>query len=223
MYPTVHFALLGFIPVSLTLFVLLPVRRAIVATFLLGWLFLPVAGYELVGLPEYDKFSAISYVTLLGTLVSRAMGSGDHPPIRGVGKLDLPIVIFCLGAGATSISNGLGAYNAMSAAAKLLLYWGIPYFIGKTYFGDWLNIRRLAIGLVIGGLIYVPFCLFEIRFSPQLHKLLYGYHPFAFGTTRRLGGFRPMVFTQNGLALGLWMAAASACAIWLVRQRGARP
>ena len=41
---------------------------------------------------------------------------------------------------------------------------------------------RLAGGavLLIGGLIYIPFCLFEIKMSPQLHKWVYGYHQHAF-------------------------------------------
>ena len=65
-------------------------------------------------------------------------------------------------------------------------------------------------------MIYVPLCLFEIKMSPQLHQLVYGYHQHGFDQTIRLGGFRPMVFMQHGLAVGFWMTAASLIGVWLL-------
>ena len=50
----------------LVLFAILPPRRAVLVGLLGGWLFLPVARYELSGLPDYSKFSAISFGLLLG-------------------------------------------------------------------------------------------------------------------------------------------------------------
>ena len=60
----------------------------------------------------------------------------------------------------------------------------------------------------------MPFCLFEIRMSPQLHKCVYG-STSAPRQTFRWGGFRPMVFMQRGLAVGIWMIAGVAVGMWL--------
>lgn len=67
----------------------------------------------------------------------------------------------------------------------------------------------------MGGLIYIPLCLFESRMSPQLHNIVYGYHAHSFAQTQRLGGWRPTVFMQHGLEVGMWMMAASLIGIWL--------
>ena len=93
--------------------------------------------------------------------------------------------------------------------------WGIPYFLGRIYFNDLQGLRELSVAIFIGGLIYVPFCLYEIRFSPQLHRLLYGYHQHDFSQTFRFGGYRPMVFMQHGLMVGMWMGMATLAGIWL--------
>jgi hypothetical protein len=73
---------------------------------------------------------------------------------------------------------------------------------------------------MIAGLVYLPFCLWEIRMSPQLHRQVYGFRQHTFTQTYRFGGWRPMVFKQHGLAVSLFMGAASLQAIWLWRSRG---
>ena len=78
--------------------------------------------------------------------------------------------------------------------------------------------RRLAIGMFFGGLIYIPLCLFEIVMSPQLHRIFYGSHAFAdFTQTIRYGGFRPTVFMRHGLSVGVWMMTVTLLCIWLWR------
>jgi len=69
--------------------------------------------------------------------------------------------------------------------------------------------------VVLGGLVYIPLCLYEMRASPQLHRLVYGFHQHEFQQTIRLGGYRPMVFMEHGLALGFWMAMAALLGFWL--------
>lgn len=56
--------------------------------------------------------------------------------------------------------------------------------------------------LVIAGLIYTVPMLYEIRMSPQLHTIFYGYFPHSFGQQARGGGFRPVVFMGHGLLVG---------------------
>jgi hypothetical protein len=91
--------------------------------------------------------------------------------------------------------------------------------LGRLYLGDPDSFRLLTVAIVLGALLYVPLCLYEIRMSPQLHRLVYGYHQHEFLQTIRYGGYRPMVFMEHGLALGLWMVAATLLALWLAWTR----
>ena len=45
----------GWIPAVLALFALFPPRRAVIISFLIAWLFLPMASFKLGGLPDYAR------------------------------------------------------------------------------------------------------------------------------------------------------------------------
>ncbi len=215
MSPTVYIAMFGWIPVVLALFATLPARRAVITSFLVAWLFLPMAGFRLPGLPDYSKMSA----TCLGVLLGAAMFDSRRLMMFRPSWADIPMALWCLCPIVTSVKNGLGLYDGLSTAFATFVGWGLPYLIGRMYFADLQGLRALAVGVFVGGLIYIPFCLFEIRMSPQLHKLIYGYHQHAFMQTKRFGGWRPMVFMQHGLMVGMWMTAATLCGVWLWRSR----
>jgi hypothetical protein len=171
-----------------------------------------MATYSFEGIPDYGKVAAISIALIVGVFVcdfGRVTRLHFH-------WSDVPMVIWCLVPMASSLTNGLGFYNGLSAVLGSVLTWGVPYFIGRLYFGDWEGARSLALAIFIGGLLYVPLCLYEVRMSPQLHTMVYGYHQHVFAQTRRLGGWRPVVFMQHGLAVGMWMTAAcmAGVAIW---------
>jgi hypothetical protein len=123
--------------------------------------------------------------------------------------------VWCVGRVATSVSNGLGVYDGLSNMLGQVVFWAVPYWIGRAYFTDIEGIRDLAKGIVIGGLLYVPFVLWEIRFSPQLHTDFYGFLPVSFKMTVRYGGFRPIVFMQSGLMVAMWLTAATVVCAWL--------
>jgi O-antigen ligase len=163
------------------------------------------------GIPQYNKFAATSLAMLLGAVIFDFGRVGAFRPRL----LDVPMLIWCMAPFFSSLTNGLGPYDGTSAVVEQLLIWGIPYFIGRLYFADRESLRELAMALVIGGLIYVPLCLYEIRMSPQLHAMFYGFHQHDFSQTVRLGGWRPTVFMQHGLAVGMFMTAASAAGVWL--------
>lgn len=211
----VPLTLLGWIPVVLLLFALLPPRRAVTVAFVSAWLFLPMAGYELPGLPPYTKMSA----TCLGVLIGVAIFDAGRMSAFRFRMLDLPFAIWCVCPFFSSITNGLGTYDGLSAVLGQLFKWGLPYFIGRLYYGDLEGLRELALGIFIGGLAYVPLCLYEIRMSPQLHVMVYGFHQHSFDQTYRLGGWRPVVFMQHGLMVGMWMTSASLVGLMLWRSR----
>lgn len=209
--PLVPLAMFGWFPFSLSLFNQLPPRRAIIASFIIAWLFLPIASYTFPGIPDLTKFSATSYSAILSILLFDV----NRLKTFKFGWWDIPVIIACVSPVYTSVDNGLGLYNGMSVLLTQVVTWGIPYFIGRLYLGSLAGLRELAIGIFIGGMAYVPLCLFEVRLSPQLHRMVYGFFPHKFGQTIRYGGFRPQVFMQHGLEVGIWMLAATLIGIWL--------
>lgn len=193
------------------LFATVQPRIAALTAFLGAWLFLPMAGYEFSGFPGYGKMEAASYGALLGVLLFDSARLGKLRPTW----LDIPVIVWCLTPMASSLTNGLGAYDGASAVFGQTISWGVPYLMGRLYFSDLEGLRVLALGILIGGLIYVPLCLFEIRMSPRLHIWIYGFHQHVWGQSRSFGGWRPTVFMQHGLAVGMWMTTASLVGLWL--------
>jgi hypothetical protein len=208
----VSIAFLGWIPVVFFLFLLLPSRRAVSTSLLVGWLFLPVATYDLPGFFDYNKITATCLsVFLAAAFLDKEKRLWNFRPTR----FDLPMLVWCLCPLVTSLSNDLGVYDGLSTAMQQTMLWGLPYVMGRAYFGDFKGLRELAIVLFIGGLIYIPLCLYEIRMSPQLHSIIYGFHQHNFSQTMRFGGWRPTVFLQHGLAVGLFMCMTSLIGTWL--------
>lgn len=210
---TVPLVMFLWIPAVIYLFSRFPARKAVVISFIVAWLYLPQAELQLPGLPDYTKISATCYGILLATLIYDAGRFAAFRP----SWIDIPMLIWAvISPYASSISNGLGAYDGVSSALNGVVFWGIPYLLGRLYINNLEGFRMLATGIFIGGLSYVPLCLFENRFSPQLHRIVYGDLAFAdFGQSVRLGGFRPTVFLQHGLAVGAFMMVATLAGVWL--------
>lgn len=212
MTPQAQLAMIAVIPITLYLFTRYPAYKAVVFAFIAAWLFLPQkASFTFLGLPDYNRTSATSYAILLGVVL---FDVGQFRSFK-LSWLDLPMLIWCLCPFASSVSSGLGAYDGVSATLGQTLAWGVPYFLGRIYLTNLARLRFFAITIFISGLVYVPLCLYEIRMSPQLHSMVYGYFPHSFTQTVRYGGYRPQVFMQHGLQVGFWMMAASLVGIWL--------
>ncbi len=201
----------GWVFLAIVLFAVLPPRRAVLTAYIAGWLFLPQAGIPISGLPDLDKITATSMGALIGVILFDADRLAGFRPAW----VDLPMILWCVLSVPSSLVNGLGLYDGLSGIVRDGFTWGIPYFIGRMYFNDLASLRELAVGIFIGGLAYVPLCLYEIRMSPQLHRMVYGFHPSFFGMAMRFGGYRPMVFMQHGLMVGMWMTSASLIGLWL--------
>jgi hypothetical protein len=91
--------------------------------------------------------------------------------------------------------------------------------LGRIYLSSLLGMYELAVAVFLGGPDYMPLCLLEVRLSPQLHTWIFGYHQHSFGQSLRFGGFRPVVFMDHGLMVGLWMTMATLAGFWLWRSR----
>lgn len=209
----VPIALFGWIPVILLLFANLPSRRAAIVAILYGWMFLPSAGYNIPGLPDYSKVTATS----LGVLIATVLFDPDRLASLRPRLLDLPMLAWCLCPFASSITNGLGPYDGASTSFGHLVQWGLPYVLGRAYLRRLDDFRELAYLLFIGGLVYVPICLFEIRMSPQLNRWVYGFGGGSVEYAATLGkwGSRPAGFIGTRLTLAMFMTAATLAGMWL--------
>lgn len=175
-------------------------HRAILLTLMLGFLFLPSTAYEF-GPLHWTRWTAPILTCFLMVLL---FDSGRLQSLRAQ-LSDLPMLMWCLSPGLSSLSNGLGAYDATKAVVYQAIVWGGIYLLGRLYFTDREALLDLARYIVYGCLIYMPLCLFEFRFSPQLHLKLYGFHQHEFQQSIRSIGYRPMVFLQHGLMASMWM------------------
>jgi hypothetical protein len=217
----VPLVLLAWIAVAPVLFLRLPPRRAVIALFVLGVLFLPEVQFisPVPGMPaplsvpgfKLTKVNAISYAALFASLALDFRRWESFRPRW----FDVPMALWCVCPLFSSLANELGVYDGVAQALDLTWTWGVPYLLGRLYLGTPEGFRELAVVVVLGALVYVPFCLYEMRMSPQLHRFVYGYAQHEFLQTLRYGGYRPMVFMPHGLAVSLWMVAATLLAFWL--------
>jgi hypothetical protein len=207
--------LFGWVPLTIILFLRLAPHRAVLVSVIGGWLLLPIAGFDMPGIPEYDKGTAIAMGLILGGWLS---GAQRAAAFRWK-VYDVPMILWCLCPLASSVTNHLGWYDGFSGVFGQIMIWGVPYLAGRIYFTTPETIKDLCLGIVIGGLVYVPLCLYEFRMSPRLSINLYGFFPHEWRQHSRYGFWRPIVFMQHGLMVALWMATSATAAFWLWRSR----
>ncbi len=199
----------GSIPVIFYLFMRFPAQRAVIISFVVAWLFLPQVSYPIPILPPLTKISTACYGILLATIIYDTERITTFKP----GWLDIPIVIWCLCPIISQVSNG---GSPISPTFLQIVTWGAPYFLGRLYLGSLDGLRQMAIGIFAGGLAYIPFTLIEGVKGPILHQMVYGISAFEdWGQARRMGGWRPVVFMQHGLMVGVWMMTAAIIGIWM--------
>jgi hypothetical protein len=209
MVALIPITMFGLIPVVLYLFVRFPTQRAVIISFVAAWLFLPQASYPIPLLPPYTKISASCYAILLATIIYDTARITTFKP----GWLDVPMVICCLCPIVSQVTNG---GSPISPTFNQIITWGMPYFLGRLYMGSLDGLRQLAIGIFAGGLAYIPFTLVEGVKGPILHQMVYGVNAFEdWSQARRMGGWRPVVFMQHGLMVGVWMMTAALIGVWL--------
>lgn len=196
----------------------IPVRKVVLISILGGNLFLPATGIAISGFPNYTKLLAAGLGALLPAFFFAAPKLLSWRPK----PYDLFFVGFLIAPAISSLVNGLGPYDATSNLVNRFLEWGIAYWIGRALFTDLGALRDLCVAVVVSGMLYAPLCLYEIRMSPQLSNMIYGFRPSSFLMTKRMGGWRPMVFMQHGLAVAVWMAGTALVAWILWRSKAIR-
>ncbi len=222
--------LLLFIPLAAALFVTLPTRRALLFTMLIGSLFMPErVDFDLPLIPPLGKHEFACLLAFVGCWVREPSGLAKARIGRGI---DILIFIMIISAAITAFVNpeelingptrrpGLGARDALSMAVREILEIALPFILGRAYIrtskeAD--ELMRLMLGF---GFVYSLLMLVELRMSPQLHRWVYGYHAHDFAQTIRAGGgYRPTVFLEHGLAVGLFAAIIATLAAAYSRVR----
>jgi hypothetical protein len=222
-------AFLAWVPISLYFFQRYPVRVAVLINFIAGWALLPTANfaresavfpYWILGtcLPSihfFTKATVPAMTCLLSILlIDRRVFSRFK-----LSFWDLPMLVWCIVPVLSAVANAQGLASALRSELYQTLAWGVPYLVGRLYFGDTESLRLAAKAFVIAGLAYVPICLLEIFTGPQVYAHLYGYQPYQWIGAQRYFGFRPIGLLEDGNQLGIWMATSALIAIWLWRRR----
>ena len=226
------FALLAWIPISLIAFRRLPVRIAILINFVGGWAVLPAANYTpnpapfpywIVGTAlESDYF--LTKATVIGFTGILAIFLFDRDTYKRfrLTVWDLAIGMWLISPILSAIANPENFREGCTGEIYQLLAWGSPYLLGRLYFTDTSSLGLAAKAFVIGGLAYIPLCIFEIITGPRIYAWLYGYQPYQMNAARRFLGYRPTGLLEKGNQLGIWMATSTLIALWLWRRKAAK-
>lgn len=222
-----HLAIVGWPLVALVLYQTRPPAQATVWTVLGAFLLLPIQAFlKIPMIPAIDKGSVGSIAAILGSLIFFARDRGSVRLGAAIGTL---IAVYICSPVVTSILNGdliaagpliipgVDYYDGISALLNQLIRF-FPFFVGLRFLSRPEDIETILKALVVAALAYSLLMLFEVRFSPQLATWIYGVvTPFA--VEMRYGGFRPVVFTSNGLVAAFFLATAIIASIALWRTR----
>ena len=221
-----YLALFLWVPVTVVAFMRLRPPMATMVCVLSGVMFLPEqVAIDPPLLPPMDKLSITATWAFFGCLWKARDRILEARPLRGIDALFLLVIIGNVG---TALTNGdalvsgpttrpgLTLYDAFAGSVKDTLSLYLPFLLGRAMLRTRRDLIDLTRVLAVCGIVYATLALVEIRFSPQLHRWLYGYHQHDFSMTMRFGGYRPMIFMLHGLATAMFVltTALVACARW---------
>lgn len=205
-----------------------------------GYLLLPGNFYiDLPAVPTFNKNSISALSALLAIMIlvkgprlqALAPGMvlpGVMPRSRSVRIL---LTLIFLGAFGTVLTNGdvlryanrtLSALQPYDAAALVgnTLFALLPFLLARKFLAHPDAQRTLLVMMAMAGLLYSVLILYEVRMSPQLSRIVYGYFPHSWIQHIRGGGYRPVVFLSHGLWLAIFVCATflGALSLWRFSQ-----
>lgn len=212
-YSTILIVLLGWIPVSASLFTFMHPVRALTTACLAGWLLLPAFKIQVDGFWDLDKVLATNVGVALGTALFCTRR------LRGfkITTADLVLALFFVGVCITSVVNDLGIRDGLSSASHKFIIFGIPFWLGRMFVRTKSDLLVVAQAIVVGAAAYSLLAVWEWRMSPQIHTKLYGGFQHSFSQHARWGFYRPIVCFPHALGLGMFMSWTSLLAISLYR------
>jgi hypothetical protein len=225
-----YIALLAWPLVAVLLYRTRPSSEATVWTILGALLLLPSQlSIKLPMIPSIDKdslaaLSAAAGCVLLAPRLKRFGPGFGLPEILAVTYIVGPVVTSALNNDFIVIGDrvlpGVGLYDGISALLSQMILF-LPFFLGRRFLYKAEGIETIFRALVLAGLLYSLPMLLEVRLSPQLSNWIYGYFPSAFIAETRYGGYRPVVFMNNGLIAGFFLSTSvlAAIVLWRVNSR----
>ncbi|AKF09425.1 membrane protein [Sandaracinus amylolyticus] len=229
-----YLAFLAFPVVIVVLFTRMRPHIAAAYSLLGGVLFLPeVLEFDLPVIPPLNKGTITAFCVLLAMMWKAPQRLSAARAFRG---FDFVFVLALFGNVMTSITNGdaivtgpvvrpaLSLYDAFAGSVKDTLGIWLPYFLARSICRTPEELAELVRITLRMAIAYSFFCLFEARFSPQLHRWVYGYHAADFSMTLRGGGYRPTVFMLHGLAVANFVLSGTMLSItqWKLGKTKAR-
>lgn len=227
-YPFADLVLLGWIPLTLAGFLVFRPPVACTLAVVGALLLLPSRhGIHFQGVPDLTR----DRVAILGCVVGCLLFAPNLLRVvflRSSSILLLPLAL-TLGVVVTGLGNrapvdwtvfsvpGMGLKDLVSFATIQVLDFSLPFLLGFCLFRQPRDLRFLVRLLAVAGLAYSLLILWEVRMSPSIHRMVYGFHPQSFLQTYRLGGWRPAVFLPHGLALALFVFSSTVAATGLAR------
>ncbi len=203
--------LIGWIPVCAMFFCVMRPLRAVTVAYLGGWLLLPMINIPVLGFWDIDKVLATNAGVLCGmVLFCRGWIRGYRPHVA-----DVLLLLYCASGFASSLSNGLGAYDGASHSSLLFMTYAAPYFAGRVLIRTRADLYEVVRTIVGAAAIYALPAIWEWRMSPQFHKTLYGGFQHSWAQHFRWGFWRPIVFFPHALGLGTFFAWTSLLGIWI--------
>ena len=214
-----------------------PPRTAVPATFLAGWLLLPVGHYPppeiadvlpwwIVGLALPSSMLATkAWVATGATLLAGLVFDRERVRAWRPRWIDLPMALWCL----WPLAAGLAAADPAPAPLVASLYvtgcWGLPWLIGRIWIVGPADRAALLTVIMWAGAVLLPVALLEGATGPFLYDALYGPHPFRTDGMVRYIGYRPLALFENGNQYGIWIAVSALAATWIavLRGRGSGP
>lgn len=203
------------------------------ATIIGGHLLLPEnTVFDLPVLPPLDKDTVPAFTALIATLiVARNRHQAWQTQSGLLPRHPLPLLLLLmlvLGTFGTILTNsdpirygpvrlpGLRMYDAFSMVLASLTML-TPFFLGRKILATPEGHALLLKTLVIAAFAYSFLALFEVRMSPQLNNILYGFYPHSFAHAVRGDGFKPFVFLKHGLILAIFLCMAVLAALGLFK------
>jgi hypothetical protein len=119
-------------------------------------------------------------------------------------------------AGGGRLLPALSLYDAFSMVFGTLGAL-LPLLLARKYFAHPQMHRILLIAFTVAALLYSLPTLYEVRMSPQLNVMVYGYFPHEWSQHFRGEGFRPVVFLGHALWLSLFIALGTLACLALIR------
>lgn len=201
--------------------------RAFIMAVFVGYLLLPPqpADFDFPLLPPLNKLTLSNlsiFVIVLWFLGKRFQILPDNKAVRVL------IAMFVLSPIATVLTNpepvifesgglrGLWLRDAIALVITQAMTL-LSFLVARQLLATKEAQRDLLIAFTIAGLVYSIPILIEVRLSPQLNLMFYGYFQHTFEQYVRAGGFRPIVFLSHGIWVAFFVMTAFVATLSLWR------